>query len=641
MSSVDSLRARFAQEEYNRQVANSAALKGAVRAFPKQNGSAVTSPSSQAVRSPQSSASAAASKIWQDNAASKPPRPPAKPHSLSAASLGAVRAHHKSQENLVLQQGTAHRSQSSSPSNAAAVLAAARHKSLSPTSPAARLKKPQTQLRHVSEQDEAEDGQDHDRLPEPGTVRDVKKWLQTLEGSSNDPDNVTPRKTSEASSTAQLASQSILPQAQPEPLKTRDVQKTPRSPPILSPRPLRAISVTDSIEAAARPQPVEQETSIRPRPTIPPKRVPQLRSSANEQDEERPPLPSRTRTSSSFSTAPSHLDESLSLQKTRSKPEAPPPRRTRPPTQPASGAISSAPQPQPQVEVPPTLPTRPTAPTKSSTDSIEKPPPLPIRSYTDATTSTPSLFNPNRSRTSLDLPDRALPLRRVSPSISQDQLANAIVGASLASSRAPSPSKSPAPSLPPRPGGAQQHKWHVPFKSHDSRPTSPSKSTRSLRTTLRRSDSISSDDGAVHGHAGHHHRKFLIRKHPNKHHEGDRKRYQDQITAAERKRYEGVWAANRGLLLSWGESDADAKRDGVHGFVVRDVWRRSKLPTHILEEVWELVDHRREGWLDRAEFVVGMWLIDRRLRGRKLPTKVGESVWSSVKVVDGVVLRGG
>lgn len=118
----------------------------------------------------------------------------------------------------------------------------------------------------------------------------------------------------------------------------------------------------------------------------------------------------------------------------------------------------------------------------------------------------------------------------------------------------------------------------------------------------------------------------MRRKHPNKHHEGDRKRWRDRITERERKRYEGVWAANRGLYLS-----DPAAEDEVLNIVARDIWSRSRLPGHGLEEVWDLVDARGVGRLGREEFVVGLWLIDQVLKGRKLPTKVSESVWQSVK----------
>jgi len=54
----------------------------------------------------------------------------------------------------------------------------------------------------------------------------------------------------------------------------------------------------------------------------------------------------------------------------------------------------------------------------------------------------------------------------------------------------------------------------------------------------------------------------------------------------------------------------------------------------VLEEVWDLVDSRGIGRLGRYEFVVGLWLIDQRLKGRKLPIKVSDSVWQSARGVD-------
>lgn len=123
-----------------------------------------------------------------------------------------------------------------------------------------------------------------------------------------------------------------------------------------------------------------------------------------------------------------------------------------------------------------------------------------------------------------------------------------------------------------------------------------------------------------------------VRKHPNKHHEGQRKRWRDAITERERKRYEGVWAANKGVLLplNANEHDDDASLD-VQNLVVREIWMRSRLPTHVLEEVWALVDGRDIGRLTREEFVVGLWLVDQRLKGRKLPTRVSDSLWTSAR----------
>jgi hypothetical protein len=157
------------------------------------------------------------------------------------------------------------------------------------------------------------------------------------------------------------------------------------------------------------------------------------------------------------------------------------------------------------------------------------------------------------------------------------------------------------------------------------------------------------------------------------HHEGSRRRWREEITPRERRRYEAVWASNRGLFLreGWGfhyphyrhgadeqgkdgrESESemvqrmiDASRavegtpeaELVVNIVVRDIWSRSRLPADELAEVWELVDRKRRGALGKEEFVVGMWLIDQRLRGRKIPTRVSQSVWDSAGGGHGVVV---
>jgi hypothetical protein len=156
------------------------------------------------------------------------------------------------------------------------------------------------------------------------------------------------------------------------------------------------------------------------------------------------------------------------------------------------------------------------------------------------------------------------------------------------------------------------------------------------------------------------------------------------VSETERKRYEGVWAANRGLLVADGTTGAD---DRVHAYVVKDIWARSGLGEAVLAQVWELVaggglaatadaqqDRQRERGsttttargrpdtralgpefdgsssfsslsatepkpkpkhlprsLGRDEFVVGMWLVDRAREGRRLPAEVGSSVWESAR----------
>lgn len=116
------------------------------------------------------------------------------------------------------------------------------------------------------------------------------------------------------------------------------------------------------------------------------------------------------------------------------------------------------------------------------------------------------------------------------------------------------------------------------------------------------------------------------------------------VTEKERKRYEGVWASNKGLLIPTGiENERTLEwppntSDMVLNLVVRDIWSRSRLPETVLEQVWNLVDHQNIGLLMREEFVVGMWLIDQYLKGRKLPVKVPDSVWDSVRHIAGIKL---
>jgi len=121
---------------------------------------------------------------------------------------------------------------------------------------------------------------------------------------------------------------------------------------------------------------------------------------------------------------------------------------------------------------------------------------------------------------------------------------------------------------------------------------------------------------------------------------GDRKRWRDAVTERERKRYEGLYASNRGLLLPSEMSDQ------IANVVVRDLWMRSRLPLSELESIWNLViagepeqPTIRKTSLSREEFVVGLWLIDQRLKGRKLPVKVSETVWTSVRGLQGIKIK--
>ncbi|KAL8658138.1 MAG: hypothetical protein Q9226_001221 [Calogaya cf. arnoldii] len=255
------------------------------------------------------------------------------------------------------------------------------------------------------------------------------------------------------------------------------------------------------------------------------------------------------------------------------------------------------------------------------------------------------LKNPDstKSNTNVKNARRIEPLlsNSVIPQLSVDSLADAMVASSLASSRAPSPTRPPLP--PPR-RRSRPHLFHRTQSAEESGSRTPSPSKGYLRQTMRAPlDPNEAESLALGKHKG----KHFINKHPNKHHEGDRKRWRDQITELERKRYEGVWAANRGLLTSTyrplsssASSPPIDLANSVLNIVVRDIWSRSNLPSDVLEETWELVSSNGTGLLSKDEFVVGMWLLDQRLKGRKLPVKVSDSVWFSARGLTGVKMRG-
>lgn len=73
----------------------------------------------------------------------------------------------------------------------------------------------------------------------------------------------------------------------------------------------------------------------------------------------------------------------------------------------------------------------------------------------------------------------------------------------------------------------------------------------------------------------------------------------------------------------------DPQVEDVHGYVIANLWRRSKLPDDTLAKIWSLVDHNHDGTLDRESFIVGTWLVDQCLYGRKLPAQISDDVWSS------------
>ncbi|KAF1986446.1 hypothetical protein K402DRAFT_393925 [Aulographum hederae CBS 113979] len=349
----------------------------------------------------------------------------------------------------------------------------------------------------------------------------------------------------------------------------------------------------------------------------------------------KPPPKPKTQVPARVHDTPSEDATSTPPPELKARPNVPPPRRTGKPT---TSCPSSTP--------PKAIPRSFTGPQQSPNRHLSPHMPSNLGS---------GISDPiKRPISASTKPYQAQSLRQIQPHITDNHLANAIVGANLAStrsSRAPSPSKSPAP--PPIPTSRRaNHHHHTPFHRSRSRSQSPQKQQGiQLRRTMRSDpgSSSSSEDGHGKGRKV----KHLVKKHPNKHHEGDRKRWREKITERERKRYEGVWAANKGLYLpppsrspsanpqsrkqsaessgSTATMATDDDANDVAALVAREIWRRSRLNDQCLEEVWDLVDSRGVGRLSREEFVVGMWLVDQRLKGRKLPVKVGTSVWGSVR----------
>ncbi|PON20827.1 hypothetical protein TGAM01_v210335 [Trichoderma gamsii] len=203
-----------------------------------------------------------------------------------------------------------------------------------------------------------------------------------------------------------------------------------------------------------------------------------------------------------------------------------------------------------------------------------------------------------------------------------DNLTDAIMAGSLASSR-----------LTPHHTGSKLAPPPVPKRQ---------KSPRLLHT-LRNPHQVSDDEEDSHK-KGH---RALLRKGKHAHHEGSRKKWREEIRPRERKRYEALWASNRGIMLTdtrlmspatsiSSNLDRDVSQC-VANVVVREVWKRSRLPLDELAEIYDLVDRSRMGMLSRAEFVVGTWLVDQRLKGRKVPARVTDSVWGSA---NGVTVKG-
>ncbi|KAF4550619.1 Cytoskeletal-regulatory complex EF hand-containing protein [Elsinoe fawcettii] len=415
--------------------------------------------------------------------------------------------------------------------------------------------------------------------------------------------------------------------------------------PLKSPKPMRKSLVLDQDDQTV-------SSHIKPR---------QPSDASDVSSAEKPPLSGRSRTTdisspNSFRSARDSFSPLVERKdSTVEKPLLPPPRRA-------------------SKLQPPPLDTKPTI---SPASDVPRTAPIPIKSSESSPYAQPALAS---SSASIQATYNSLHPRRTHALRTGDSLANAIVASSLASSRAPSPAKVAPLSSSQRSSYSHHHIFTRTPSPHKRKPASAN--AGGMRHTLRKETPSSADEGNLEDDPYYKHKKKRhIRKHANKYHEGDRKRWRNVVTERERDRYEGVWAANRGLLFTTGArlpitrrtatkprkqgfgvagswmDDTGVEMDGsgttpipeevtddtdknyVHAFVVRDIWSRSRLPMHVLEEIWNLVDSEDRGALCKEEFVVGMWLVDQRLKGRKLPVKVSDSVWDSVRFLKGLKIR--
>ncbi|KAF2278566.1 uncharacterized protein EI97DRAFT_430844 [Westerdykella ornata] len=558
-----------------------------------------------------------------------------------------------------------------SPSNIAAKIAAARFSPMKPSTP---------QILEERSVDE------NDMFPPPGSVSNVLAQLEQRpleQAPLRRPGNTQPR--SSTASTIHMAEETQtdsepLPPASGHVRTPAEPPAAPRKqvsvPPVRSPKPQRAyhLSFDEKVEPPRETEATLVKLSEKPKPAVKPKPGPVSMDSGHDGlklrkegplvpllpqkslpstaagpiarpkppqqekhhlsevnlDNATRPVRIQSRVSSTMSvestgnasSASSYMSaqEQLEEVKEKGKPVPPPPRRS---TKGPSGSLASRDRPKAAPEPPQPL-QRPASNSQF---------PLPI-SRIDHSSPVETALHSNYQRQSA---------KQVTRHLTGESLSNAMIGAALASSRTASPGPTPAlrAQLPPRKHHPHHphhpHHHHLPL--HHDRSPSPQKPTGKLRTTLRKEPSSSDekDDAEKYKRKGT--RVMGMRKkHPNKHHEGTRKRWRDIVTERERKRYEGVWAANKGLYIPSSDAPQAARSiyldDPAHdvlNLVVREIWQRSRLADHVLEEVWDLVDARGLGRLRREEFVVGMWLIDQRLKGRKLPLRVSESVWGSVR----------
>ncbi|KAI1318165.1 Increased rDNA silencing protein [Mortierella claussenii] len=70
--------------------------------------------------------------------------------------------------------------------------------------------------------------------------------------------------------------------------------------------------------------------------------------------------------------------------------------------------------------------------------------------------------------------------------------------------------------------------------------------------------------------------------------------------------------------------------DYIEGVKVHAIFVRSRLDSKTLAQIWDLVDVDNAGRLSRAQFCMGLYLIDERLASGLIPLEVSDELWVSV-----------
>ncbi|KAF9426186.1 Epidermal growth factor receptor substrate 15 [Podila epigama] len=68
----------------------------------------------------------------------------------------------------------------------------------------------------------------------------------------------------------------------------------------------------------------------------------------------------------------------------------------------------------------------------------------------------------------------------------------------------------------------------------------------------------------------------------------------------------------------------------IDGAKVHEIYIRSRLDSRTLAQIWELVDIDNTGKLTKAQFCMGLYLIDERLASGTIPLEVSDELWVSV-----------